>query len=634
MKKITLIGLLMLFITNIQVYSQTEFWSDNFEDTGSPSSGVRTPSNDFGLGNPSTMYFKRTTNNDVDLIFGSYSGQNGSSFWAGEDHDGVFGSGNAEQNITYSGIDISGKTEITFEGLFAANNISAAFENMTLGHSHSDYLIIEYSIDGGAYQSLLRFFSNNTTSSGTNNKTLAEDTNNDGVGDGALLTTNFTTFVKTISGTGTTLNLRVRCFTNAGNEEIAFDNFRLLEASCVIPTIVSNPANSYICVGGDTTFVVNANNATAYQWQEDSGSGFTDISNAGIYSGATTNTLSISGTNSNMSGYNYRCIIINGDSACYSISNSASLNLSNMITSGSKSDITCYGNADGAAAVSVSGGVTPYSYNWAPYGGTGSVATGLSAGVYTVTVTDNIGCTTSRNFFIMEPQELDASASSQINVSCYGESNGQATVSVTGGTTSYTFNWTGSPNGDGTDTVTGLPAGLITCYVTDANGCTDSVSFTITEPDMIDTTITQNSAQLTANQEGATYQWYQCPNTLLNGETNQSFEATEIGDYKVEITVGSCVETSACVTVSTLTVKPTEAISKFLMYPNPSSGSFHIQSALEGDFYVVNLLGQVVKTFDVEANIMKTITVNDLQNGIYFVKHRITNQSQKLIIKN
>ncbi|MDX1317509.1 MAG: T9SS type A sorting domain-containing protein, partial [Xanthomarina gelatinilytica] len=181
---------------------------------------------------------------------------------------------------------------------------------------------------------------------------------------------------------------------------------------------------------------------------------------------------------------------------------------------------------------------------------------------------------------------------------------------------------------------TGLPAGLITCYVTDANGCTDSVSFTITEPDMIDTTITQNSAQLTANQEGATYQWYQCPNTLLNGETNQSFEATEIGDYKVEITVGSCVETSACVTVSTLTVKPTEAISKFLMYPNPSSGSFHIQSALEGDFYVVNLLGQVVKTFDVEANIMKTITVNDLQNGIYFVKHRITNQSQKLIIKN
>ncbi|MCB0389394.1 MAG: T9SS type A sorting domain-containing protein, partial [Winogradskyella sp.] len=77
-----------------------------------------------------------------------------------------------------------------------------------------------------------------------------------------------------------------------------------------------------------------------------------------------------------------------------------------------------------------------------------------------------------------------------------------------------------------------------------------------------------------------------------------------------------------------------EAISKFLMYPNPSSGSFHIQSALEGDFYVVNLLGQVVKTFDVEANIMKTIAVNDLQNGIYFVKHRITNQSQKLIIKN
>lgn len=162
MKKITLIGLLMLFITNIQIYSQTEFWSDDFEDTGSPSSGVRTPSNNIGLGNPSTMYFKRTTNSQIDLSFGSYSGQNGSSFWAGEDHDGVFGSGNAEQNITYSGIDISGKTEITFEGLFAANNISAAFENMTLGHSHSDYLIIEYSIDGGAYHNRYCAFSQTT----------------------------------------------------------------------------------------------------------------------------------------------------------------------------------------------------------------------------------------------------------------------------------------------------------------------------------------------------------------------------------------------------------------------------------------------------------------------------------------
>lgn len=73
MKKITLIGLLMLFITNIQIYSQTEFWSDDFEDTGSPSSGVRTPSNNIGLGNPSTMYFKRTTNSQIDLSFGSYS---------------------------------------------------------------------------------------------------------------------------------------------------------------------------------------------------------------------------------------------------------------------------------------------------------------------------------------------------------------------------------------------------------------------------------------------------------------------------------------------------------------------------------------------------------------------------------
>src|SRR5690606_6348856 len=129
------------------------------------SSGVRTPSNNIGLGDPSTFYFKRTANSQVDLSFGSYSNISDSYFWAGENHGGLFGAGNEEQNIVFSNIDISGKTNLTFKGLFAANNQGAAFENHVLGHSHSDYVIVEYSIDGGVYQSLFQFFSNTNTSS-------------------------------------------------------------------------------------------------------------------------------------------------------------------------------------------------------------------------------------------------------------------------------------------------------------------------------------------------------------------------------------------------------------------------------------------------------------------------------------
>ncbi len=98
-KRTILLGLSML-LSGI-LFGQTQFWSDDFEDTGSPSSGVRTPSNNIGLGDPSTFYFKRTTNSQIDLSFGSYTGQNGTNFWAGENHGGLFGAGNEEQDIVF-----------------------------------------------------------------------------------------------------------------------------------------------------------------------------------------------------------------------------------------------------------------------------------------------------------------------------------------------------------------------------------------------------------------------------------------------------------------------------------------------------------------------------------------------------
>ncbi|MDD4108384.1 MAG: hypothetical protein PHH93_06680, partial [Prolixibacteraceae bacterium] len=337
-------------------------------------------------------------------------GQSGTSFWAGENHGGLFGAVNQEQNIVFSNIDIRGKTGLIFSGLFAANHQGAAFENLALGHSHSDYIIVEYTIDGGAYQPLFNFFANNNLSSGINNKTLAEDTNGDGIGNGTLLTTNFTTFTKAIAGTGTTLTIRIRCSSNGTNEEMAFDNFQLLADACVPPVIIANPPNRFICSGGNTTFEISATGATAYQWQVDSGSGFSNVLNGGVYSGATTSTLTISGATIAMTGYTYRCVAINGTAACSTNSNGATLSISNIRTSGSKINVSCYGGSNGGAAVSASGGATPYSYSWSPSGGTGNIAMGLAAGSYTVTVTDNIGCTATRSYTIYQPAALTATA--------------------------------------------------------------------------------------------------------------------------------------------------------------------------------------------------------------------------------
>ncbi|WP_165396083.1 T9SS type A sorting domain-containing protein, partial [Flavobacterium sp. J27] len=314
------------------------------------------------------------------------------------------------------------------------------------------------------------------------------------------------------------------------------------------------------------------------------------------------------------------------------------------LTASSQTDVSCNGGSNGAATVNVAtGGAGGYTYNWTPGNPTGDgtpSVTGLSAGTWTCTVTDANSCTTSVNFTITQPTALALTASSQTDVSCNGGSNGAATVNVaTGGAGGYTYNWTpGNPTGDGTPSVTGLSAGTWTCTVTDANSCTTSVNFTITQPTAIDNTISENTTGiLTANatDAGMTYQWYECPNTLLVGETNQDFTPSTLGDYKVSISFNGCTVESTCYTVTTLDTETFENEIKFVIYPNPSNGLVTIKTDVNGEFVIVNQLGQTVKTFHLNSNIENNINVENLADGIYFIKG-LTNQqikAQRLIIK-
>ncbi|RUA10274.1 MAG: hypothetical protein DSY83_18040, partial [Flavobacteriia bacterium] len=233
------------------------FWSDNFEDAANPSSGTRTPSNN---GGSTTAYFKRTNGSDIDLTFvsdGPYQNIESTFFWAGEDHDGPFGV--AEQSIVWSGIAISGINNISFKGLFAANSKNAAWENNNLdidpNFSHADYVILEYNIDGGAYQELLSFYGNNEI-----DKQLALDTNGNKIGDGPILTKTFSEFSKQIPETGTTLQMRIRVYSNNTNvEEWAIDNFRLESGgsattlATVTTTTTTGITDSAATLGGNVT---------------------------------------------------------------------------------------------------------------------------------------------------------------------------------------------------------------------------------------------------------------------------------------------------------------------------------------------------------------------------------------------
>src|SRR5690606_20599685 len=111
-KELVLIGAVVFLALNDSLQAQTQFWADDFENATSPSGGTRTPENNGGT---TTAYFKRTTNTGIDLTTisdGNYTNFQGTYFWAGEDHDGPF-PGQPEQEILWSGINISGKADIS-----------------------------------------------------------------------------------------------------------------------------------------------------------------------------------------------------------------------------------------------------------------------------------------------------------------------------------------------------------------------------------------------------------------------------------------------------------------------------------------------------------------------------------------
>lgn len=97
------------------------------------------------------------------------------------------------------------------------------------------------------------------------------------------------------------------------------------------PSITAQPSNSTVCASSNTTFSITASNASSYQWQVNTGSGFTNVSNGGVYSGATTATLTITGATASMNSYQYNCVAT-GSASPAATSNSATLTVNSTNT--------------------------------------------------------------------------------------------------------------------------------------------------------------------------------------------------------------------------------------------------------------------------------------------------------------
>ncbi|KAF2338982.1 T9SS type A sorting domain-containing protein, partial [Flavobacterium nitrogenifigens] len=168
-----------------------------------------------------------------------------------------------------------------------------------------------------------------------------------------------------------------------------------------------------------------------------------------------------------------------------------------------------------------------------------------------------------------------------------------------------------------------------------SSGCdTKTLVLSINNSSAILKTVTLNSGILTSDHSGAIYQWYKCPNTLLTNETNQSLKPSIVGDYKVEITVAGCTIVSDCISVSTLGLDDFK-ISDFKMYPVPSKGILNIVTKYNGNYNIIDASGKIVKSVNLDADILNTIHLENLTDGVYLIKKTDRNsfKAQKFILK-
>lgn len=140
-------------------------------------------------------------------------------------------------------------------------------------------------------------------------------------------------------------------------------------------------------------------------------------------------------------------------------------------------NIACFGASTGAINVTAAGGTAPYSYNWGAQG-TSEDLSNVTSGNYTVTVTDDHGCTTTSSATLSQPTEI-AFVKDSTNIFCFGDNSGMANVAVTGGVGPYAYTWIGTSAY--TETANYLTAGNYSVEITDDNGCVKFADFELTQ---------------------------------------------------------------------------------------------------------------------------------------------------------
>ncbi len=236
------------------------------------------------------------------------------------------------------------------------------------------------------------------------------------------------------------------------------------------PTVNISNFNGVSCLGGnDGSATVSVSGATGpftYQWLP---SGGTAATAAGLTAG------------------NYSCNVIIAP-GCTLTATVSIVEPPTAIDVQVASSGTSCGNNNGAINLTTTGGTGSYNYTWSPNVSAGSSATGLASGVYTVTVSDGNGCSKTKTLTIAASTQPVVSLTNHQDVSCFGLSDGSTGINVMGGTAPLLCQWS---SGQSSYLLNNIPAGNYTVTVTDALGCSASLTSVVSQPSQITVSLAQ-----------------------------------------------------------------------------------------------------------------------------------------------
>lgn len=341
--------------------------------------------------------------------------------------------------------------------------------------------------------------------------------------------------------TGTTVlpsaNLPI-IVTDAAGNQTTINNINDLDDCVVIPctnlTMTISSQTNVLCNGdnnGSATVVASGGNGNyTYTWQPGSLAGATQT-------GLSPGTYTVDAEDSDACA----------GSITVTITEPLNITLTPTITN---SDC---GFPNGEVEIQVTGGTSPYTFLWSTGGTTPSTGLVL-AGAYSVTVTDANGCTVSGNFAVSSTDGPDITLVTSEDASCFGLTDGSATVTATGGSGGYTYTW--QPGNLTGPTQNSLGGGVYTVTVVDSDGCPSSLVVTINQPNQIQldlgatpSSCTVDDGSISVSASGGsgifTYLW-------SNGATTNNVSNIGAGNYTVTVTDGSGCQVQGSVNVSSI----------------------------------------------------------------------------------